>query len=56
MSIQAADSIHRQIIGYVRAAAGHTAAGREGEASPSAAQAVHINHRHHGAGGAHHEI
>ena len=56
MSIQAADSIHRQIIGYVRAAAGHTAAGREGEASPFAAQAVHINHRHLRAGGAHHEI
>jgi pimeloyl-ACP methyl ester carboxylesterase len=55
MSIQAADSIHRQIIGYVRAA-GPAAAGREGDASSSAAQAVHINHRHPRAGGAHHEI
>jgi hypothetical protein len=55
MSIQAADSIHRQIIGYVRAAAGRVAAGRE-EASPSAAQAVHTSHRHPRAGGAHHEI
>ena len=56
MSIQAADSIHLQIIGYVRAAAGGAAAGREGEASPSAAQAVHINHRHPRAGGTHREI
>jgi pimeloyl-ACP methyl ester carboxylesterase len=55
MSIQAADSIHRQIIGYVRAAAGRAAAGPEG-ASPSAAQAVHTNHRHHGTRGAHREI
>jgi thioesterase domain-containing protein len=55
MSIQAADSIHRQIIGYVRAAAGRVAAGRE-ETSPSAAQAVHTSHRHPRAGGAHHEI
>ena len=51
MSIQAADPIHRQIIGYIRAAGAGAAGGRE--ASPSAGHAAHAVHRHRHAGGAH---
>jgi thioesterase domain-containing protein len=53
MSIQAADPIHRQIIGYIRAAAARAAAAGGRAASPSAGHATHAVHRHRHAGGAH---
>jgi pimeloyl-ACP methyl ester carboxylesterase len=51
MSIQAADPIHRQIIGYILAAGAGAAGGHE--ASPSAGRAARAFHRHRHAGGAH---
>jgi thioesterase domain-containing protein len=56
MSIQAADPIHRQIIGYIRAAAGRAAIGGEREASPAAGHAAHAPHRHRHAVGAQRQV
>jgi acetyl esterase/lipase len=53
MSIQAADPIHRQIIGLIRAAAGGAAAAAGHEASPR--PAAHAAHAHRHPGAAHHQ-